>query len=62
VIDYERVVRQMKRQILTKSSWGQRDLLALIGRLEAENDAHQEGFDPAPRRMTGRNGGSRRVA
>jgi hypothetical protein len=36
LVDYERVVLELKRELQGKRSWGQRELMAVVTRLEVE--------------------------
>lgn len=53
LVDHERVLVELKAVIAAKPSHGQRDLLAEIGRLEAEHRTTAEEFERFARRFSG---------
>lgn len=52
LVDYEKVVRDLKALIASKGSHGQRDLLAAVARLEAEHQL-EEGLPERALRLYG---------
>lgn len=50
LVDYERAFLELRAQLLSKNSWGQRELLALLTRVEVDCrlPEGERDFDPTP--------------
>jgi hypothetical protein len=50
LVDYERAFLELRSSLLAKNSWGQRELLALLTRIEVDCrlSEGERDFDPLP--------------
>lgn len=50
LVDYERAFLELRARLLSKRSWGQRELLALVTEIEVQSrlPEGERGFDPTP--------------
>lgn len=50
LVDYERAFLELRAALLAKNSWGQRELLSLLTRVEVQSrlPEGERNFDPTP--------------
>ena len=53
LVDYERAFLDLKARLITKRSWGQRELMVLLAQVEQDSRVDADGLDPTPSSVSG---------